>query len=244
MTNDEDAAKPILAQVQNAVSALVEDVFTSLQTIGTATQSLWDRLESDSAAPRSTDLAVLRDVVISELQRQGDTFNGTGVVVADGVLADCPRYLEWWRPDPKNGGSAQKLSLDLNPRSEYFYDYTAMEWFAVPRDRGIRWVYGPYLDYTGVDLYVCTFAVPITSTRGTFLGIAGADVPVAHLDAALLPTLTASATAVALVNAEGRVIVANHADHVTGSKIRRDALDAVQPVPHVPWSLVPIAAPR
>jgi hypothetical protein len=168
MTHDKDAAETGLEQVQGAVTALVEDVFASLQTIATATQSLWDRLESDATAPRSTDLAVLRDVVISELQRQGRMFNGAGVVVADCVLADCARHLEWWRPDPKNGGPAQKLSLDLNPRSEYFYDYTSMEWFAVPRDRGIRWVY------------------------------------------------------------------------VTGSKIRGGALGAAQPVPHVPWSLVPL----
>jgi hypothetical protein len=226
--------------LQAVVTALVEDVYTSLQTIATATRELWDRLESDSTAPRSDDLTVLRDIVISELQHQGRTFNGAGVVIADGVLADCPRYLEWWQPDPKNSGRAQKLSLDLNPGSEYFYDYTAMEWFAVPRDRGVRWVYGPYLDYTGVDLYVCTFAVPITSTAGTFLGIAGADVPVAGIDAALLPTLTAGHAALALANAEGRVIVANHADHVTGSKIRGGTLDAAQSVPQTPWSLVPL----
>jgi hypothetical protein len=242
--HDKEAPDTGLEQVQSAVTALVEAVFTSLQTIATATQSLWERLERHATAPKSTDLAVLRDVVINELQRQGRTFNGAGVVVADGVLADCARYLEWWRPDLNAGGPAQKLNLDLNPHSEYFYDYTGMEWFAVPRARGIRWVYGPYLDYTGVDLYVCTFAVPITSERGTFLGIAGADVPVARLDAALLPTLTAGNTAVALANAEGRVIVANHADHVTGSKIRGDALDGALQVPQVPWSLVPLGALR
>ena len=241
MTHDHHADTG-LEQVHTAVTALVDDIFASLQAIATATSALWDRLENDSHPPRSADLAVLRDVVISELQRQGPTFNGTGVVVADGVLADCARYLEWWRPDTRAGGPAQRLNLDLNPHSEYFYDYTGMEWFAVPRDRGIRWVYGPYLDYTGVDLYVCTFAVPITSGKGTFLGVAGADVPVARLDAALLPTLTAGHTTAALANAEGRVIVANHADHVTGSKIRRDALADAQPVPHVPWSLVPLAA--
>lgn len=239
MTHD-NRADTGLERVRNAVTALVDDIFASLQTIATATSALWDRLDTVSVAPRSGDLAVLRDVVISELQRQGATFNGTGVVVADGVLADCARYLEWWRPDAKAGGPAHRLNLDLNPHSEYFYDYTGMEWFAVPRDRGIRWVYGPYLDYTGVDLYVCTFAVPITSGGGTFLGVAGADVPVARLDAALLPTLTAGHTTAALANAEGRVIVANHADHVTGSRIRRDALADAQPVPHVPWSLVPL----
>jgi hypothetical protein len=244
MSHDNETTDIGLDRVRSTVSALVEDIFDSLQTIASAMRSLWDRLESEDTTPRSTDLAVLRDVIIGELQRHGHMFNGAGVVVADGVLADRPRYLEWWRPDVKDGGPAQKLSLDLNPHSEYFYDYTTMEWFAVARDRGIRWVYGPYLDYTGVDLYVCTFAVPVTSGRGVFLGIAGADVPVSCLDAALLPTFTAANGALALANAEGRVIVANHADHVTGSKIRKGAVGSPHPVPETPWSLVPLKSDR
>lgn len=230
-----------LDHVEPAVTALVEDIYASLVEIAAATRKLWDRLDGEGATVRSADLAVLRGVVLGELRRQGNTFNGAGLVVADGLLADRPRYLEWWRPDPKRGGPATKLTLDLNPNSEYFYDYTTMEWFAVPRDRAIRWVYGPYLDYTGVDLYVCTFAVPVTSGHGTFLGIAGADVPVSRVDAALMPTFTAAKVALALANAEGRVIVANHADHVTGSKIRGADAAASRPVPSTPWSLVQLA---
>jgi hypothetical protein len=233
-----------LDDVESAVSTLVEHIFDSLQPIATAMQTLWDRLEVAGCAPRSADLAVLRDVVIGELQRQGQTFNSAGVVVADGVLADCPRYLEWWRCDHKNGGPAQKVSLDLNPNNEYFYDYTAMEWYAVPRDRRTRWVYGPYLDYTSVYLYVCTFVVPVTTGRGVFLGIVRADVPVARLDAALLPTFTAGSLALALANAEGRVIVTNHADHVAGSKIRNGAAGVSRPVASTPWSLVALNGER
>jgi len=113
----------------------------------------------------------------------------------------------------------------------------------VPRDSGIRWVYGPYLDYTGVDLYVCTFAVPVTYASGTFLGVAAADIAVARIDAALLPTFTAGSHPLALINAEGRVIVANHADHVTGSKIRPAAARNARPVPHTSWSLVTLSQP-
>jgi len=239
MTNLEDTRDPATDQVQAAITVLVEGIFASLQVIGSTLSTLWDRFEDKGIAPRSTDLAALRDVVIAELQRHGDLFNGAGVVVADRSLADRPRYLEWWRSDREHGGASQRLNLDLNPQSEYFYDYSTMEWFAVPRDRGIQWVYGPYLDYTGVDLYVCTFAVPVTSRRGTFLGIAGADVPVARIDAALLPKLRSSRRPMALANAEGRVIVANHADHVAGSKIKaRSTPERSRPVPATPWTLV------
>ncbi|WP_280833598.1 cache domain-containing protein [Mycolicibacterium frederiksbergense] len=230
-----------LELVSAAVTSVVEDIFASLHTIAAATRALWDRIEDSGAKPCSTDLAELRDPIIGELQRQSHLVNGVGFVVADGVLADVPRYLEWWRPDPKPAGEAKRLALDLNPGSEYFYDYSMMEWYSVPRDRGIRWVYGPYLDYTGVDLYVCTFAVPVTSGRGEFIGVAGTDVPVARLDAALLPTFAAHRTPLALTNAEGRVIVANDAEHVAGSKLENPSSRPALPVSATPWSLVSLS---
>ncbi len=230
-----------LELVSAAVTSLVEDIFASLSTVAVATRALWDRIEDSGARPTSTDLAALRDPVIAELHRQAHLVNGVGFVVADSALADVPRYLEWWQPNPKTGGEAQRLELDLNPGSEYFYDYSTMEWYSVPRDRGTRWVYGPYLDYTGVDLYVCTFAVPVTSERGEFIGVAGADVPVARLDAALLPTFAAHRTPLALTNSEGRVIVANDAEHVAGSKLENPSSATALPVSATPWSLVSLS---
>lgn len=234
---DDDAA---LESVAGAVTAVVENVFASLSTIAAATIALWAGVEDSGEPPRSADLAALRDPVIGELQRQSRLVNGVGFVAADGVLADVPRYLEWWRTDSKTG-TAQRLALDLNPGSEYFYDYSTMEWYSVPRDRGTRWVHGPYLDYTGVDLYVCTFAVPVTSERGQFLGVAGADVPVARLDTALLPTFAAHRTPLALTNAEGRVIVANDAEHVPGSRLENLSSRPALPVSAPPWSLVSLS---
>lgn len=224
--------------VQTAVSELVEDIFGSLERISAAATELWDRLLRNGNAPRSTDLAELREPVLAELWNQGAMFNGAGLVLADSVLADLPRHLEWWRVGATPAAKPEKVTFDLNPNSEYFYDYSAMEWFVVPRDRRTRWIAGPYLDYTGVDLYVCTFAVPATAAEGTFLGIAGADVTLASLDAALMPALRSSGSSLALVNPEGRVIVANNADHVTGSRLRGSAIAAGRPVPGTQWALV------
>lgn len=247
MANEEDLTfrvdngEAALAAVAAAVTSLVEGIFASLHTVAAATRELWSGIEDSGAEPTSTDLAALRDAVIGELQRQSPLVNGVGFVVADGALADVPRYLEWWRPGRNPGGDAQRLALDLNPGSEYFYNYSTMEWYRVPRDRGTPWVYGPYLDYTGVDLYVCTFAVPVTSARGEFIGVAGADVPVARLDAALLSTFAAHRTPLALTNAEGRVIVANDAGHVAGSKLENPRSHPALPVAATPWSLVSLS---
>jgi hypothetical protein len=233
-----DASDATLAEVAGAVTAMATRVFGSLEAIASALSSQWDRLVDNGIAPSAADLHPLREVVFAELSRHSRLLNGAGVVLAVNRLADRPRHLEWWRTE-QGRREAQKLNLDLNPHSEYFYDYSTMAWFAEPRDDGTRCIHGPYLDFTCADLNVCTFAVPVRSRNGGFLGIAGADAPVARIDAELLPRFQTSRRLLALVNAEGRIIVANHADHVAGSKLKAsDRAGRPQPVPETPWQLV------
>lgn len=247
MTNSSGAAyRGGMNVVHAAVGDLVEDIFGSLTRIGKATTALWTRRNGDV---RSTDLADLCDVITTELAGRATRLHGTGLVLAKDALADRTWHLEWWRSadTASKAGSAgaglapQKSRFDLNPNSDYYYDYSGSEWFAVPRDRDERWVAGPYLDYTGVDLYICTFAVPIHSPEGKFLGIAGADVTLAALDATLMPALRAGQRPVALVNAEGRVIVGNHPDYVTGARLKRTAIASGEQVPGTQWTLVDLS---
>ncbi|MFI6957868.1 cache domain-containing protein [Nocardia sp. NPDC050408] len=235
---DSFPAPATIESLADSVAKLADEIYLSLTAIGTALTTLWDGLtEMPRSAPRSTDLAPLRETIIGELERHGKLFAGAGVVMADGVLTDRPRHLDWWLPD------AQRLLLELNPDSEYFYDYTKMDWFTVPREQGRRWVQGPHLDYACTDEYVCTFSIPVTSTSGTFLGIAGADVPVAAIEEALLPRFQAFGQRVVLVNSEGRVIMGTDPEFTTGSKTSRmDRSAATVPVEAMPWSLYPLGS--
>ncbi|MEU1999707.1 cache domain-containing protein [Nocardia gamkensis] len=237
---DEDAAPVTVESLASAVTELAEEVYRSLGIIGSELATLWEALTGErKLAPRSADLAPLRETIVGELERRGKLLESAGVVMADGILADRPRYLEWWLLDAQR--RPQRLVLELNPHSEYFYDYTGMEWFAIPREQGRRWAHGPCLDYACTDQYVCTFAVPVTISSGTFLGIAGADVPVASIEEILLPRFRAYDRRVVLVNNEGRVIMGTDPEFTTGSKTSRmDRPAAAVPIEATAWSLYPL----
>lgn len=228
------AAEP----VAGAATRLVDHIYSSLDRIGVSLIDLWADSTAQGTAPRAGDLGALRTAVTKELDAQGRLFNGAGVVMAHGSLGDRDRYLEWWRPEgPRR--DTQRLTLDLNPQSEYFYDYTDMDWFAIPRDRNEKWPYGPYLDYTGVDLYVCTFAVPVRLPDSTFIAVAGADVPVSSIETELLPLFRHAGIGMVLVNADGRVIIGNDPEYTTGSKVKTSTHEKIS-VPQTPWSLIPL----
>lgn len=237
---DEDAAPVTVESLASAVTELAEEIYQSLGIIGSELATLWEALTGErQLAPRSADLALLHETIVGELERRGKLLESAGVVMADGILADRPRYLEWWLLDAQRG--PQRLVLELNPHSEYFYDYTGMEWFAIPREHGRRWADGPCLDYACTDQYVCTFAIPVTITSGTFLGIAGADVPVASIEEILLPRFRAYDRRVVLVNNEGRVIMGTDPEFTTGSKTSRmDRPAAAVPIEATAWSLYPL----
>jgi hypothetical protein len=108
------------------------------------------------------------------------------------------------------------LEVDLDPASPDFYDYERAEWFTVPRDNGEGWIAGPFLDHSGTDEHILTLTVPVIS-GGRFLGVAGADIPVARIEAIGGAALAAMPAAAALVNHVGRVIATNTPRRPVGS---------------------------
>ena len=85
---------------------------------------------------------------------------GLGLVVAPQPGRGLPLRLEWWQVDP-DGGRLRTLEPDLKPTSLGYYDYTATEWFDVPRRTGRRHVVGPYVDVHGTGRYLLTLTEPV-----------------------------------------------------------------------------------
>ncbi|MEU7899130.1 hypothetical protein AB0B45_40535 [Nonomuraea sp. NPDC049152] len=227
---------PQVAHVAERVHAIVEDVFHALEDIRTGMEACYRSHPSFT----SGDLAAVRPQIFGCLRRLHGIAAGTGVIVAPGVLADRPRWLDWWQAPPEDDPIF--LDVDLDPESLDFYDYTAAEWFAVPQRTGRRHVVGPYVDYGGTDTYMLTFTTP-ARVDGRFLGVVGADVRAARFEALLLGVLAACPTQVTLVNAEGRVVAGNSPRLPAGSLLTREGAETER-LPDPPWSVVSEARER
>jgi hypothetical protein len=109
-----------------------------------------------------------------------------------------------------------------------------MDWFTVPQREGRRYVYGPYVDFSGADRYVVTITAPVFDSTvfdsavfddaggaREFLGIAGADIRMSHLEPDLLAILRSVTAPAVLVTAERRVVAANTAHWISGTRLDR-----------------------
>ena len=187
-------------------------------------------------AVRRTDLVGVSELVLPSLTDPAARIQGAGFVAAVDALADSRWWLEWFM---LRNGAAERLLVDTDPRGENFYDYGSLPWYDVPRDTGRRHITGPYVDYLCTDDYTLTFTVPVLAA-GRFVGVAGADVRVFTFEKAVLPSLRATGRTVAIVNAEGRIVLSNSARHVSGTLFR--ATDATRhPIGDLPLALVDLA---
>lgn len=204
-------------QAVAVIESVVERVFRSVTAVRD------DALRSHRAARErgepmcDRDITAIRGPLLDLLGREDEIAVGLGMIVAPGVLADRSLRLEWWQADPDREVPVW-LEVDLHPHSVGFYDYAAAEWFVVPQRTGRRHVVGPYVDVHGTDRYLLTLTEPVLAD-GQFLGVAGADVPVARFETLVLRELGDLAADVVVVNAEDRVVLSTSARWLTGLRL-------------------------
>ena len=219
---------PTVAELADRVVALCETTFAAVDGLrGVADQLLLPF--SQGAAPAAADVAPIDGPVRQILDVPRSPLVGAGLVVAPDVLADARHWMQWWTRDA--AGRPRQLQPELDAEEESFFDYTVLPWFTVPRDTGRRHVTGPYVDWLCTQEYTLTFTVPVFGThpdRGRcHLGVVGADIVAGWLERRLLPLLHRMDGPAALVNAEGRVVVANRPELVTGAVLRQADVPAL-----------------
>jgi hypothetical protein len=220
-----------VARVGAAVSEVVERVFATVAGVRAAA------LRPSASAGLLAGRPVLDDDVPELLHEPGQLAVGLGLVVAPRPERGLPLRLEWWQVDP-DGGQLRTLEPDLRPTSLGYYDYTAAEWFDVPRRTGRRHVVGPYVDVHGTGRYLLTLTEPVV-VAGEFGGVAGADVPVRRFETHLLQRLGRLPSPFLLLNGEDRVVLSTAPRWPVGGLLPPDAglLGPGAAVPGVPWRL-------
>lgn len=200
------------------INASIGNLFAQLNLLAEDVVAIWKQLQAEGRKPTTRDLCALRPAIQARLQQERNCIHGTGVVLEPGELADQEMHLEWWCRAP--AGKVTPMLLNLNRRSESFYNYQGMPWFSRPRETGQPWVEGPFVDLYGADQYIMAFSVPI-HVDGRFVGVAAADIALHEFERVLLAGLMRTDKEALIVNAEGRVVACNTANWLVGDMARQ-----------------------
>lgn len=120
--------------------------------------------------------------------------------------------LAWWQ-----GPERSLLASSTFGPGQAAIDLVRLEWYRVPQSTGERHVAGPFVDYLCSNEITITSSIPVLHD-GRFLGVICADVLVASLEDALLPSV-AELPEVTLANASGRVVVSSDPGYETGDRV-------------------------
>lgn len=213
-----------LSTCVESIETYFHGILAELETMRGLLVDLFDRGPVDSTVARAR--------IEPHVRRFLDSADivGAGYVAARGALSDEALYLAWWQGDDQ-----QLLAESDAPGTGDPLDYTRHPWFRTPERTGQPFVTGPYVDFVCTDEYVMTSTAPVLS-RGTMVGVVGADTLVETLEGLFLPALrSADAT---LVNGQGRTVVSADPHLATGNLVDVSTYAELMPCRDLPMSVV------
>ena len=224
---------------------LLGDVADEIESVFSAVGGLADELGALLAAvlsarrePVREDLVVLRPLIAGLLQSHRSLVKGAGAIFTPGVLADAPRWIEWWWW--RTSSAPEALRVNLDPEAPDHYDYLSAEWYRIPASTGTRHVTGPYVDYACTNEYAVTLSLPVL-LDGRAVAVAGSDLIVSGLEERVLPRMCKLARPLALINAQGRVVLSSSPDwtpgmlHPSAQSVRSEIQAACACASPLPW---------
>lgn len=223
------------AEASAVVEDVVEDVFEQVGHVHGLLVASHEAASARGEQITDDDVRALAPALKRMVGRPGQLAVGMGVILEPGLLATNPLRIEWWQVGASRS-EPTSLEVDLHPDSLNFYDYADTEWFAVPRTTRRRHIVGPYVDVHGTDSYLLTLTMPV-EVDGSFIGVAGADVPMNRFETVVLGRLGVSGDTV-VVNEQGRVVVSTTSRWLTGSLSEDDGFWPATPMAQLPWRIM------
>ncbi|MBF4634959.1 GntR family transcriptional regulator [Agreia pratensis] len=208
----DDDAQLAPVTLADCASLVVETFDTVFTTLGRARDAFATTLAS--LAHPITKAALdgsVRALAEAELADGAQLVIGAGFVATPGFVADAAWHLAWWvrqAGDPLvQRLPPRQLAVVEDPESEFFRDYTRLEWWRGVASGEASHITGPYVDYLCTDEFILTLTMPVFDTSGAQPGVAGVDVTVSALEARFLAAFGRLGERVTLVNAQSRVVL-------------------------------------
>ncbi|MBC7633800.1 cache domain-containing protein [Aeromicrobium sp.] len=194
-----------------AVESHLDEVYGYIASL----HSLVEQLVPDSGATLSSDRLKGLDTVVLSMVSAIPWVGGGGFVAALDVVDRDHRFWEWWtRADAQ--ASVRRLHPPRSSTGGAEYAYESMQWFR-EGERGMRTVFGPFVDFAGVNQLVILCTEPVI-VDGRFLGVAGADLVVDGFEIQMVRLLRELPGRSVLVGATGRVIASTVATLAPGER--------------------------
>lgn len=202
--------------IPHAGAELARDTSTALEPVFERLELLAEHIRATHrpGAWSESDLLEAQSSILEELA--ADPLQvGLGFVSAPGLVDGLDRYMLWWQ---QQDGRPSRLRLNFDRSSIDVYDYVEMEWFQFPAGGRTRATYGPYVDYSGSELYIVTASVPL-EIDGEFVGIVGVDLLFEEVERRILSVLRRTDREAVVITPDRRVVAANSGHWVQGSRL-------------------------
>jgi len=232
-----------IVQAANALTPWFSGVASEITELSGNVASLLERSLVDKFKVNKSAVAGL-DEVSREFLTKNSFAVGAGTLFAAESVEEGSRPLEWW--SRKESGAFGRVDFNVTPGSNRFYDYEKLPFFSTAASTGEQTLWGPYIDYLGIEEYVLTFAAPF-SVHGNFMGVTGCDIRLRDLEPLIMPTLRLVRADAALINASNRVILGNSGRYLVGERIKSESPDQHRlalDVPHLGLSLIYTTRPQ
>jgi DNA-binding FadR family transcriptional regulator len=207
-----DAAPRAILTLDDCASLVVDTLDTVFEALGRARDAFATTLAG--LAHPITRAALddsVRALAEAELSAGAQLVIGAGFVATPGYVDDAAWHLAWWvrqAGDPLvQRLPPRQLAVVEDPESEFFRDYTRLEWWRGVASGEASHVTGPYVDYLCTDEFILTLTMPVLDASGAQPGVAGVDVTVSALEARFLPAFARLGERATLVNAASRVVL-------------------------------------
>lgn len=196
-----------------AAAAAVSRLFTGVFEQLAAWRAPIERAIAPGVKPLALDQLV-SELVIPRLVEPDALLVGAGFIADGEIVHGRDVHFAWWLgpldDNPVLGSTDGPTRLDLSTRgyTEYLRDFRALEWYRIPATTRHAHVTGPFVDHLCTCDYILTLTMPAHAADGErMVGVVGADVAVRRLERELLAGFLAVDAPLALVNADGRVVL-------------------------------------